>query len=59
MARSEALHQFIAELEDRPELITQFDEAAWLTLAEQVTITDDGSAVFRFKSGIEIDVKLH
>jgi DNA invertase Pin-like site-specific DNA recombinase len=58
MIRHEALCQFISELGDRPSLITHFDEAAWLTLVDQVTITVDGYAVFRFKSGIEIEVKL-
>jgi chromosome segregation ATPase len=56
--RCETLRQFIAELEERAGLIIQFDEAAWLTLAERVTITVDGVALFRFKSGTEIGIKL-
>jgi hypothetical protein len=58
MIRHEALCQFISELGDRPSLITHFDEAAWMTLADRVTITTDNVAVFRFKSGIEIEVNL-
>jgi DNA invertase Pin-like site-specific DNA recombinase len=58
LIRGETLRQFIEELGERPSLITHFDEAAWLTLADQVTITTDGVAVFRFKSGIETGIKL-
>lgn len=57
--RVEALTRFIEELEERPGLIAHFDEAAWHSLAEQVTITADRNAVFRFKGGREISTVLH
>ena len=59
MIRRETLRQFIAELGGRPDLIKQFDETAWITLADRVTITADRKAVFHFKSGAEISVDLH
>jgi hypothetical protein len=58
MVRYETLRQFIAELGERPDLITHFDETAWLTLADRVTITTARKAVFHFKSGAEISVDL-
>ena len=58
MIRRETLRQFIAELGGRPDLIKQFDETAWITLADRVTITADRKAVFHFKSGAEISVDL-
>jgi hypothetical protein len=58
MIRRETIRQFIAELGDRPNLIAQFDETSWLTLADQVTITTDRKAVFHFKCGTEINIGL-
>ena len=56
--RCETLRRFITELETRPEPIKLFDETAWRSLADQVTITADGGAVFRFKNGMESRVGL-
>jgi hypothetical protein len=58
MIRGETLRQFMTELGERSNLITHFDEAAWLTLADRVTITVDGDAVFRFRCGAETGIKL-
>ena len=58
MARSEALSWFISELSERQGFITHFDESSWLSLVDQVTITVDRKAIFKFKSGAEICVDL-
>ena len=57
-SRCETLRQFIAELEKRTDLIAAFDEAAWHALADRVTITAHRDAVFHFKSGAEVCIKL-
>lgn len=57
-AKHEMLTYFVEELEQRPNLIAEFDDAAWFTLADRVTITGDGGAVFRFKNGQDVRVDL-
>ncbi len=57
-AKREVLTYFIGELEQRPSLIAEFDDGAWFTLADRVTITGDGGAVFRFRNGQDVRVDI-
>lgn len=56
--KRDTLQWFMEELAQREGLITTFDEASWHTLADSVTITVDFVAIFKFKSGMEIGIKL-
>ena len=42
-------------LHSRDELLTEFDNCLWLTVADKVTVRKDGTLVFRFNDGTEIN----
>ena len=46
---------FMKELEKRKEPLTQFDEMLWLSAVEYATLRNEGSLVFRFRNGTEIE----
>ena len=54
MAKAKAINRFIATLSRREELLTEFDNRLWLTLADYVTVRRDGKMTFRFFDGTEI-----
>lgn len=46
---------FMKELEKRDEPLRQFDDMLWLSTIESATLKNDGSLMFRFKNGTEIE----
>jgi hypothetical protein len=48
------LDRFIADIQSRPLVITEFDESLWLAIIDTVTVTTESAMTFRFKSGAEI-----
>ena len=49
------IDRFISDLLKRDELLTEFDNCLWLTVADKVTVQSDGVLVFDFNDGTEID----
>lgn len=56
-AKAKYLEAFIKELDDRPLVLTEFDEDVWCYLIDKATVNKDGSITFLFRNGKEINVK--
>ena len=54
LSKRKALDRFISELSKRDELLTEFDNCLWLTVADKVMVRNDGTLVFKFNDGTEI-----
>ena len=54
LSKRKALDRFISDLSKRDELLTEFDNCLWLTVADKVTVRKDGTLVFKFNDGTEI-----
>lgn len=50
------LEAFIRSLESRPLVLEEFDEKLWVVTVEKVAVMPDGSLVFSFKDGTEIEI---
>ena len=48
------INRFLKELEQRDELLTEFDNCLWLTVVDSVTVQQDGTLTFKFYNGSEI-----
>lgn len=55
LSKRKAIDRFISDLLKREELLTEFDNCLWLTVADKVTVLSDGVLVFDFNDGTEID----
>lgn len=55
IAKRKATDRFISELSKREELLTEFDNCLWLTVIDKVTVRNNGTLVFRFNDGTEIE----
>lgn len=54
LSKRKAIDRFISNLSKRDELLTEFDNCLWLTVADKVTVRKDGTLVFKFNDGTEI-----
>ncbi len=54
--RAAAIGRFIDEVSSYESLFTEFTEELWLGLSDSILINTEGTAVVRFKSGMEIAV---
>ncbi len=54
LAKGKMLDRFIADIQSRPLIITEFDESLWLAVIDRVTVATDGTMIFIFKSGAKI-----
>lgn len=54
-SKRKAIDRFIYDLSKRDELLTEFDNCLWLTVVDTVTVQSDGTLVFRFNDGTEIN----
>ena len=52
--KAEAINGFIKELQNRDELITEFDAKLWMIAIKKVVVMNDGSLHFYFNNGSEI-----
>ena len=52
--KAEAINGFIKELQNRDELITEFDAKLWMIAIKKVVVMNDGSLHFHFNNGSEI-----
>lgn len=56
--RTLAISRFIDEINSFEHLIDEFTEELWTGLCDRITIHEKGIADVRFKSGLEIEVKI-
>lgn len=54
-AKQENITAFIKELEQREDLISEFDEELWLGTVEKVIVNTEGKITFVFKDGMELE----
>ncbi|EYE87376.1 hypothetical protein Q428_13620 [Fervidicella metallireducens AeB] len=54
-AKKENILEFIKELKQREDLITDFDEELWLGTVDKVVMNVDGKISFVFKDGMEVE----
>lgn len=54
-AKGRAIDRFLRDISGREELLTEFDAVLWITLIDIVTVRKDGTLVFRFRDGREIE----
>lgn len=55
LSKRKAIDRFISNLSKRGELLTEFDNCLWLTVVDTVTVRKDGTLIFRFNDGTEIE----
>lgn len=55
LSKRKTIDRFISDLSKRDELLTEFDNCLWLTVVDTVTIRKDGTLVFKFNDGTEIE----
>ena len=55
LSKRKAIDRFIFDLSKRDELLTEFDNCLWLTVVDTVTVRNDGTLVFKFNDGTEIE----
>ncbi len=48
------IEAFIKYIENRPLVLTEFDEKIWMAVVDKVTVLADKKMVFSFKDGTEI-----
>jgi DNA invertase Pin-like site-specific DNA recombinase len=56
LAKGKTLDRFIADIESRPLILTEFNEAVWLTAVDKVTVAKDSTMTFAFRNGTEVAV---
>jgi len=55
LQQGRAIQRCLTDLSGRTELLTEFDDCLWLTIVHSVVVKRDGTLVFRFFSGIEVE----
>lgn len=53
--KEKSIDRFLADLDGADGFLTEFDNCLWLTAIEHVLVRNDGTLVFRFQSGTEIE----
>ncbi|MCX7903057.1 MAG: recombinase family protein [Caloramator sp.] len=54
-AKKESILEFIKELKQREDLITEFDEEVWIGTIDKVVVNREGKISFVFKDGMEVE----
>ena len=55
LAKRRSIERFIATLSKQEDILTEFDNWLWLSTVERVTVNSDGTLVFKFYYGAEIE----
>ena len=55
LAKRRSIERFIANLSKQEDILTEFDNWLWLSTVENVTVKSDGTLVFKFFYGAEIE----
>lgn len=53
--QADSISAFMFELRELDEPVTVFDEKLWLSVIDIVTVRHDGTSVFRFRNGMEVE----
>ena len=54
-AQADSISAFMFELHETDEPVTEFDSKLWLSVIDSVVVRHNGTLLFRFKNGIEIE----
>ncbi len=54
-AKSESIREFIRKLEEKDDVIIEFDEELWNATIEKVIVNSENEITFVFKDGMEIE----
>ena len=54
IAKGITLDRFITDIEKRPRVFTEWDEALWLAVVDKATVATDGTMTFTFRNGSQI-----
>ncbi|MCX7904158.1 MAG: recombinase family protein [Caloramator sp.] len=57
-AKKEKILEFIKELKQREDLITEFDEELWIGTVDKVVVNKEGKITFVFKDGMEVELNI-
>ena len=53
--QADSISAFMFELHETDEPVMVFDEKLWLSVIDFVTVRHDGTLVFRFRNGMEVE----
>ena len=56
LAKAKIIERFIRDIQKRPLVLTEWDEALWVAVVERVTVDTSDMMVFAFRNGMEIVV---
>ena len=54
LAKAKMIEGFIRDIQKRPLVLTEWDEALWLAVVDKVTVGTDGAMVFAFRNDAEV-----
>ena len=54
IAKGITLDRFITDIEKRPRVFTEWDEALWLAVVDKATVATDRTMTFTFRNGSQI-----
>ena len=54
LGKAKTIDAFINDVENRPLVISEFDEKLWLAVIDTATVAQDGTITFRFRNGTEV-----
>ena len=57
IAKGITLDRFITDIEKRPRVFTEWDEALWLAVVDKATVATDGTMTFTFRNGSQITAR--
>ena len=57
LAKAKIIEGFIREIQKRPLVLTEWDEALWLAVVDRVTVGMDGAMAFAFRNELEMTVQ--
>ena len=56
ISRANVLDRFIDDIKSRPLILNAFDEKLWAVVIDKVIVGADGTLIFRFKNGSEVEM---
>ena len=54
-AQADSISAFMFEIHETDEPITEFDSKLWLSVIDSVVVKHNGTLLFRFRNGMEIE----
>lgn len=54
LQKAESMESFLKEIEDRDEVLQEFDITLWNTMIDEAVVNNDGTIEFKFKNGSKV-----